>query len=424
MKTQLIARIQKFFGTALGVIAQRYIEKYQPRVIVIAGSIGKTATTQAIATVLKEQYKIRATYANYNTATGVPLSMFDERFPVTRLGWLTLIPRLWLKSREKQNFDVLVLELGTDHPGELQHFSYLKPELGIITAISPEHMEFFETIDAVAREEFTISTFCTNLLINRDMVSQAFLKKYAPSGALLVGEQTDYTVAAAVGNTITIRCGRLTLKNVSTQLVGTHSLYSSLIAAAVGQRLGMDEKRLRKGLQRLKPIPGRMQLLEGKKHAKIIDDTYNSSPEAAIAALNTLYAFPGKQRIALLGTMNELGRTAPLAHRNLGNHCDPEQLDLVITLGEAANNYTAKAARKRGCEVIEANTPYDAADAIFARLKSHAVILAKGSQNGVFAEEAVKQLLKHPKDSKQLVRQTPYWLAVKRIAFQDNNRSK
>lgn len=422
MKTQIIELIQKFFGKALGNIASRYIETFQPRVIVVAGSIGKTATTQAVATVLKEQFNVRATYANFNTATGVPLSIFDERFPVTRAGWLTLIPRIWLKSRKQQDFDVLVLELGTDHPGELQQFSYLKPELGIITAIAPEHMEFFENLDTVAAEEFSISAFCKDLLINRDMVAQTYRKKYAPHHATYLGEHTPCEVTVSTGNTVTIRCGTMTLRNITTHLVGTHSLYSLLTAARVGQQLGMNEKRLRKGLQRVKPVPGRMQLLEGKKHAKIIDDTYNSSPEAAIAALNTLYAYPGKQRIALLGNMNELGRTAPLAHRNLGNHCDPEQLDLVITLGKDANKYTAKAARKRGCEVIEAQTPYEAADIIQEQLKSHAVILAKGSQNGVFAEEAVKQLLKYPKDSKQLVRQTPYWLAVKRIAFQDRSK--
>ena len=422
MKTQIIEHVQVFFGKVLGSIASRYIEAFQPRIIVVAGSIGKTATTQAVATVLKEQFNVRATYANYNTATGVPLSIFNERFPVSRAGWLTLIPRLWLKSREKQDFDVLVLELGTDHPGELDQFSYLKPELGIITAVAPEHMEFFESVDNVAAEEFSISSFCSNLLINRDMVHLSYLKKYAPDDTQLIGEETKCTVVVTTGNTVTIDCNGLKLKNVSTHLVGTHSLYSLLIAACIGQRLGMDEKRLRKGLQRIKPVPGRMQLLEGKKHAKIIDDTYNSSPEAAIAALDTLYEFPGKQRIALLGSMNELGRTAPLAHRNLGNHCDPEQLDLVITLGEDANKYTAKAARKRGCEVIEVQTPYDAADEILKRLKSHAVILAKGSQNGVYAEEAVKQLLKNTKDGKQLVRQTPYWLAVKRIAFQDRSK--
>lgn len=412
-------QIQNFFGTALGFIARRYIEAFQPRIIVIAGSIGKTATTQAIATVLQEQFSLRATIANYNTPTGVPLSIFDEHFPVTRLGWVTLIPRLWLKSRHKQDFDVLVLEIGTDHPGELKKFAYLKPELGVITAVTPEHMAFFDDLDAAAAEEFSIREFCATLLINRDMVSDKHLLRYTPENALLVGAGTAYTVAAATGNAITIRYGDRTLKNVRTHLVGTHSLYSLLLAATVASMVGMDERLIRKGLERIRPVRGRMQLLEGKKHSKIIDDTYNSSPEAAFAALDTLYSFPGKQRIAILGSMNELGKTAPLSHRNLGSHCDPDKLDLVVTLGEKANKYIAKAARKRGCEVYEAKSPYDAADFILDRLKSHAVILAKGSQNGVFAEEAVKHLLKNTKDQKQLVRQTPYWLAIKRIDYAD-----
>lgn len=421
MKEQIIKYIQDLFGQVLGYIAKRYIEKFQPKVIVIAGSVGKTATTQAIATVLKEQFTLRATHANYNTATGVPLSILGETFPVTRLGWATLIPRMWLRSHKKQNFDLLVLEIGADHPGELQQFAYLQPALGIVTAVAPEHMEFFGTLDTVAAEELSISGFCRQLVVNKDMVRPSYLKKYAPKDTILMGEDTAYTIQRASGNTMTLICDDITLRGIKTHLVGRHSLYSLLAAATTAQLLGMDEKSIRRGLQNVTPIPGRMQLLEGKKHSKLIDDTYNSSPDAAIAALNTLYALPGKQRIALLGSMNELGKMTPLAHRNVGSHCDPKKLDLVITLGEAANKYTAKAARKRGCEVIETMSPYAAAEVILDHLKTHATVLIKGSQNGVFAEEAVKLLLKNPKDSTHLVRQTPYWLAVKRIAFQDSS---
>lgn len=419
MKKQLTERLQIFYGKVLGIIAARYIKKFKPRIIVVAGSVGKTATTQAIATVLQGHYRLRATYANYNTATGVPLSILGERFPVTRMGWITLIPRMWQLSKSQQDFDLLILEIGTDHPGELRQFVYLHPELGVLTAIAPEHMEYFGSLDAVAQEEFSIGSFCKQLVINRDMVRPSFVKKYAPHDALLIGGGTPYAISAVTGETITLVCGPKTIKNIRTKLVGSHSMYSLLTAATVAQQLGLDSRSLRKGLQSVTPIPGRMQLLNGRKQTQIIDDTYNSSPEAAIAALNTLYELPGAQRIALLGSMNELGKVAPLAHRNLGKHCDPHKLDLVVTLGELANKYTAKAARQQGCEVIEATTPYAAAEIIATHAKMHAVILAKGSQNGVFAEEAVKLLLADPRDHKLLVRQSPYWLAVKQIAFEE-----
>lgn len=420
MKKQILEQLQIFFGKALGYIAARYIRKFKPRIIVVAGSVGKTVTTQAIATTVSEHFRVRATYANYNTATGVPLSILGERFPVSRKGWLTLLPRMWLRSRKQQDFDLLVLEVGTDHPGELQQFSYLKPEIGVVTAITPEHMEYFGSLAAVAKEELSIGSFCEKLIVNRDMVPAAFLKKDTPEHTLLIGNQTDYRVSKLVGNNVALACGPMKLKKVKTRLVGTHSLYCLLIAATVAQLLGIDTDAVHAGLQAVEPIPGRMQLLAGIEKSIIIDDTYNSSPEAAIAALDTLYDMPGKQHIALLGNMNELGKTTPKSHRELGDHCDPGKLDLVVTLGDAANKYTAKAARKRGCEVVEVNSPYAAARIIQAKLKPHAVILAKGSQNSVFAEETVKLLLNNTNDTKRLVRQTPYWLAVKRIAFQDN----
>jgi UDP-N-acetylmuramoyl-tripeptide--D-alanyl-D-alanine ligase len=420
MKKQMLERLQVFFGKALGYIAARYLKKFQPRIIVIAGSVGKTATTQAIATTLSKRFRVRATIANYNTATGVPLSILGERFPVSRKGWITLIPRMWLRSGKLQDFDVLVLEIGTDHPDELRQFAYLHPEIGVITAVAPEHMENFSSLEAVAKEELSVGTYCTKLVINKDMVQPKLLKKYAPDNAIFIGSKTPFTISKPAGDIVTIECGSMKLAKLKTHLVGTHSFYSLLASATVAQMFGLTKDEIRTALEAIKPIPGRMQLLDGIEASKIIDDTYNSSPEAAIAALDTLYAMPGKQRIALLGSMNELGDTAPKLHRDLGNHCDPKKLNLVVTLGDLANNFTADAARKRGCEVIEASSPYMAAEVIQARLKPHAIILAKGSQNGVFAEEAVKQLLKDSRDQSHLVRQSPYWLAVKRIAFQGN----
>lgn len=420
MKKQTLERLQDFFGKALGHIAARYIRKFQPRIIVIAGSVGKTATTQAVATTLRERFNVQATIANYNTATGVPLSILGERFPASRKGWITLIPRMWLRSGKRQDFDLLVLEIGTDHPGELQQFAYLQPEIGVVTAVAPEHMEFFPSLEAVAKEELSIGSFCKKTIINLDTVQQGLLRVYAPDDAILIGDKTPCTISKPVKGAVTISCGPVVIKKLQTNLVGTHSLYSLLVSATVAQMLGLDEEAIRSGLEKIKPVPGRMQLLAGIKDSKIIDDTYNSSPEAAVAALDTLYAMPGKQRIALLGSMNELGQIAPQAHHDLGDYCDPHKLDLVVTLGDLANNFTAEAARARGCQVIEVASPYAAAEAIQARLKPHAVILAKGSQNGVFAEEAVKQLLKDETDQSHLVRQSPYWLAVKRVAFQDS----
>jgi UDP-N-acetylmuramoyl-tripeptide--D-alanyl-D-alanine ligase len=162
-----------------------------------------------------------------------------------------------------------------------------------------------------------------------------------------------------------------------------------------------------------------MQLLAGKRASSIIDDSYNSSPDSAIAALDTLAEMPTSQRIALLGSMNELGDSSAEAHAQVGAHCQPNFLNLLITLGIEANSSLAPAARQNGCRVVETSSPYEAAQIILANLESNAAILAKGSQNGVFAEEAVKQLLANPSHASKLVRQSPYWLNRKRQAYAD-----
>jgi UDP-N-acetylmuramoyl-tripeptide--D-alanyl-D-alanine ligase len=149
-----------------------------------------------------------------------------------------------------------------------------------------------------------------------------------------------------------------------------------------------------------------------------LDDTYNASPDATKAALDTLYKLPAVHKIALLGNMNELGDYSKQAHIAVGEYCDPKQLELVVTIGRDANTYLAAEAEKKGCTVARFDNPYKAGKYLESRLSKGAILLAKGSQNGVFAEEAIKQLLANPADTSKLVRQTPKWLKKKARAFQ------
>ena len=160
-----------------------------------------------------------------------------------------------------------------------------------------------------------------------------------------------------------------------------------------------------------------MQLLKGEKGSLLIDDTYNASPEAVIAALGTLYEASAKQKIAILGQMNELGKFSPELHKKVGEMCDPKQLDLLVTLGKDANSYLADVAEKRGCKVMRCPSPYHAADVIRPFIKKGTLILAKGSQNGVFAEESLKELLDNPADASKLVRQSKQWIKIKQGQF-------
>jgi UDP-N-acetylmuramoyl-tripeptide--D-alanyl-D-alanine ligase len=160
-----------------------------------------------------------------------------------------------------------------------------------------------------------------------------------------------------------------------------------------------------------------MNLLRGMNDTIIIDDTYNASPIAVIAALQTLYVFPAKQRIAILGSMNELGSYSQAAHEQVGGACDPALLDWVITIGDEARKHLAPAAEKRGWRVRSFDGPYEAGAAAHQLMEPGGVVLAKGSQNRVFTEEAVKILLHSTDEEQYLVRQTPDWLAIKEKQF-------
>jgi UDP-N-acetylmuramoyl-tripeptide--D-alanyl-D-alanine ligase len=156
-----------------------------------------------------------------------------------------------------------------------------------------------------------------------------------------------------------------------------------------------------------------MRTFSGVRGSLIIDDTYNASPEAVVAALDTLYEVPSKQKIAVLGQMNELGSFSESLHEQVGKHCDPKKLQLLVTVGNDANTYLADAAEKRGCKVMRCPTAYHAADVVLPLLKKGSVLLVKGSEGGIFLEEAVKELLENADDAKQLVRQSRTWMNIK-----------
>lgn len=151
----------------------------------------------------------------------------------------------------------------------------------------------------------------------------------------------------------------------------------------------------------------------------IIDDTYNSSPEAVKAGLGMLYQLESPQKIAVLGNMNELGSISETAHKEVGDLCDPKQLSLIITIGQDANNFLATSAEANGCTVKKFEDPYSIGEFLQTKIEPNAIIFAKGSQNGVFLEEAIKKVLADPEDANKLVRQSDYWLKIKSKQFKN-----
>lgn len=407
---------------------KRFLKKHKPKLVAITGSIGKTSTKLYAATVLSQRLRVMTHYGNHNTHFSVPLAIFDIHYPKNIRNpfvWFGVWLKMEAKIHKQFDYDVILLELGTDHPGEIPHFAtYLKPDIAVITSVTEEHMEFFKTMDAVAKEELAIANFSDLTLINRDDIDAVYAKYVTSTNIDTYGDSgvaeyhyliEDFEPGVGFkGKFISPEAGELPVK---LKLIGEHSIKAAVAAGALGLKLGLTPQEVVRGMEEIMPVSGRMQLLRGLKDTTIIDDTYNSNPKAALAALQTLYLFPGKQKIAILGSMNELGDFSKQAHEQVGAACDPTLLDWIVTVGDEAERYLAPAAGSKGCQVRSFKSPYEAGGFVHSVMHPGAVILAKGSQNGVFTEESVKTLLHNTEEEAQLVRQEPEWMAVKYKQF-------
>lgn len=395
------------------------LKKNPVQVVAVAGSVGKTSTKTAIAKTFGRYRRVRFQDGNYNDRLTVPLIFFDQKEPAIfdLVGWLKLIASNYKTNKQSYPFDVVVVELGTDAPGQMKLFSYLNPDLLVLTSIAPEHMENFKTLDAVAREELSLNSFAGAILINTDDCERQYIeglhyKSYGLEG-LPDFRFADLEFKGIEGSVATLIWPDNEKNSLSLRLAGRQGAKIVLAAIACANLLGIERDECVKAASELNSVNGRMNRLDGINDSIIIDDTYNSSPSAAIAALDVLYATEAKKRIALLGSMNELGDYSKEAHESVGSYCDPKQVDLVLTLGREANEFLAPAARAKGCKVESFDSPVKSAEYLKAQLSNKTVLLAKGSQNGVFAEEAIKPLLKNPMDASKLVRQSAYWLSKK-----------
>jgi len=425
---------KSFIQKKLESFVKSYFIKH-PEVIlvVVTGSVGKTSTKVAIATVLSERYKVRLHEDNHNTNMSAPLAILGIEYPKNIKD-----PREWLAvfraARERvdgpTDVDVIIQELGSDRIGQVPHFgTYLNPDIGVVTAVSAEHMEYFHTIDTVAEEELSVANFSKQALINKDDIDGKYAAYLTNSHVNTYG-----TSATAeyhfISENYTAKEGQTGLffapelpdpVSTSIQIFGEHTLRPAIAAGAVAVKLGMNATEIASGLSKVHSLPGRMNKLLGVNNTTIIDDTYNSSPLAAISSLRVLYQILAPQRIAVLGDMNELGEISAVEHEALGKLCDPNQLAWVVTVGDQAERFLAPAARARGCQVKSFKNALLAGAFVRGVIEDGSAILFKGSQGGVYLEEAVKVLLHSSSDELQLVRQSPEWMARKMAFFSESN---
>ena len=408
-------------------VRQYFAKHPEVKLIVVAGSVGKTSTKRALGDLLVQRYRVRMNDGNLNTELGVPVAILGIDYPSNPrsiMAWWQVLRAAKSRVKSPTDCDVIIQELGTDHPGDIASFArYLAPDLALVTAVTPEHMEFFGTIEAVAQEELSVAGYSKFVLINRDDVEGRFsefatnpnFSTYGTSGAAEHRfEQQNFDIDKGYRGKI-IAPEYPEAFDATIRVVGEHSLRPIIGAVAAAATMGLTPAEIVAGLALVRPVPGRMNILKGIGGTTIIDDSYNSSPAAVAGALQALYSFDSEdvpQRIAVLGDMRELGATSQVEHEKVANLCDPNLLSWVVMVGPDMEKYAAPIARQRGCQVYIARYAIEAGEFVRSVSEPGSVILVKGSQNTIFLEECVKVLCDISEDH-ELVRQSPEWLATK-----------
>jgi len=432
--------MSKIIFPILKNLARRVLKKYHPRVVGITGSIGKTTTKGVIAGVLSKKFRVRASEKNYNNEVGVPLTILGVEAPgKSPLAWLRVLGtfgRLMLR-RDPDFPEILVLEMGADKPGDLSYLMEItRPEVAVVTAIAPAHLEFFKTMENIAKEKATLVKAVPPsglVILNGDDALVAAMGENSSARATSFGfndqaeikalsYECDYPENGPRGEQWGINFkieyqGRV-MPMFLPYALARHQVYGALAAVAVGNFFEMNLVDIAEALKTLKPTPGRLNLIAGVKQTLLVDDTYNSSPEACLASLEAAVSLATEgQRWAVLGDMLELGKIAEDAHALVLD----KAIDLGYTQIVGVGPLFAKAIGKLAGQGISAGISAGAKLYTFAESGAAAdfmrqevaigdLVLIKGSQ-GMRMERVVKNLMMQPQRAdKLLVRQYGKWL--------------
>ncbi len=354
----------------LGQLAAEYRKNFELPVVAVAGSNGKTTTKELVAAVLRQKLETLASAASFNNEVGVPLTLL----------------RLEKKHR------AAVLEVGTNHPGELRPLlEIMRPSAGIITSIGREHLEFFGTIDGVLHEEGTLAEVLPTgafLVMNGDGYGAAELMQRSRGRVIRAGTgpKNDWRISE-----VRMDAGgaRFRLegddKDFSgeyvTQLLGTHQVVNATYAVVVGKELGLSRAEIARGLASCGGAKMRLQLKQIDDFL-VLDDAYNANADSMHAALETLQEFPCKgRRIAVLGDMAELGESSTTAHEEVGRLAAAGEIDFLVAVGKHSG-IMGSAARGAGLrQVVELAEVEKAGPAVKEMVRAGDVVLVKGSRS-------------------------------------------
>jgi UDP-N-acetylmuramoyl-tripeptide--D-alanyl-D-alanine ligase len=351
---------------ALGALARYRRRAWGRPVVGIVGTNGKTSTKELIRGALGSTLRVHATEGNYNNLVGVPLTLFA-------------VP---------DDADIAVVEMGTNHPGEIARLRAIaEPDVGVVTSVGEEHLEGLGDLNGVLREEMS----------GVDGSRVAIVPASQPEVVAAAHGRAARVMAAGLeaGDLKPLRwgidpdgAGWLEIEGVEVRPAarGVHNLRNAMLALAVARECGVSFENAARGIASMRVPPMRVNFQQIGR-ATLINDAYNSNPGSARAALELLeHAGRGRQRVAILGSMLEMGAHASRLHREVAEAALRAPIELVAGVGDFAEALAAISAD--GHRVVTAPSVEELWPSLVSRLSSDAVILLKGSR-GVRLERLV-----------------------------------
>ena len=374
---------------ALGTLAAYYKDFSDATFVAVTGSVGKTTTKEFISAVASASFKTHKTKGNYNNEIGLPLTLFD------------------LSPDDK----VSVIEMGMSARGEIEYMSKLvRPDIAVITNIGTSHLAALGTRENICAAKLEIVSGLKkdgSLMLNADEPLLFATRGHVEPELEFVSVYNRFGEYRAVnirylenGIMYELIYNNKAVTNVEIPALGRHNVYNSLIAYAVGVKLGMTDDMIRRGLLTFVSTDKRQNIYD-VGGITVIDDCYNASPESMRAAIDVLTSIASRRGVkpcALLGDMLELGEYSRLMHDQLGQYAAQMKVQKLYCYGAMAD-IVAEAAIKKGVRAdnvyvsLDSDNPTEMAKMINSSMQSGDVLLVKASR-AVSAERVIEALKK------------------------------
>jgi UDP-N-acetylmuramoyl-tripeptide--D-alanyl-D-alanine ligase len=360
---------------ALQALATAVRKLWGKPLIGITGSAGKTTTKDAIAHVLSSRFRVLKSEGNFNNHLGLPLML------------LKLEPE----------HDLAVIEMGMSHAGEISALAKIaRPAIGVVTNVAPVHLEFFDSVAAIARAKYELieslpASGTAVLNADDEYVSQfgrGFKGRVITYGTNAIADVRAENIQpqGAAGSEFDLVVGSVR-ERAKLALVGEHNILNALAAVAVAVERGFKPSETVAALATLAPSDKRGEVIQ-LGNITVINDCYNSNPKALHAMIDALAAMPAKRRIVVAGEMLELGPAAEEMHRSAGEHAAKKKIDVLLGVrGLAA--VTVEGARHAGSQAEFAETPEEAGEWLAREGRDGDVVLLKASR-GVKLEKTLE----------------------------------